>query len=107
MVKSSSIVLLHASSALSYAILFNKPTVFLTSKDLNKSWVGPAINSFAQFMSVKAINMNKDLDKKINIQNLLKINKEKYKNYLDQFLKVPNSKDIPLWEIVTEYVQNQ
>jgi len=58
-------------------------------------------------MSVKAINMNKDLDKKINIQNLLKINKEKYKNYLDQFLKVPNSRDIPLWEIVTEYVQNQ
>jgi len=107
LVKSSSIVLLHASSALSYAILFNKPTVFLTSKDLNKSWIGPEINSFAQFMSVKAINMNKDLDKKINIQNLLKINKEKYKNYLDQFLKVPNSKDIPLWEIVTEYVQNQ
>lgn len=107
LVKNSSIVLLHASTALSYAILFNKPTIFLTSKDLNKSWVGPHIHSLAQFMNVKAINMNKDLDKKINMQNLLKINKEKYKNYLDQFLKAPNSRDIPLWEIVSEYVQNQ
>ena len=34
----------------------------------------------------------------------LKIDHDRfYKNYLDQYVKVPNSPHLPLWEIFTEY----
>ena len=47
--------------------------------------------------------MDNDLNKPLDLQNLLKIDESKYKNYLDQYLKVPNSPDVPLWEIFTQY----
>ena len=39
-------------------------------------------------------------------QNLLKIDAGRYKNYLDQYIKVPNSPDVPLWEIFTNYIKS-
>ena len=50
--------------------------------------------------------MDNDLTKPLDLQNLLKIDESKYKNYLDQYLKVPNSPDVPLWEIFTNYIKS-
>ena len=51
--------------------------------------------------------MDNDLNKPLNLQNLLKIDEGRYKNYLDQYLKVPNSPDVPLWEIFTDHLKNE
>ena len=50
--------------------------------------------------------MDNDLNKPLDLQILSKIDKDKYKNYLGQHLKVPDSPDIPLWEIVTKYLKD-
>ena len=99
------VVLLHQSTSFSFAVLFNKPTVFLTSNKLRNSWIGPRIDNLAKILNGKVINMNNDLNKPLDLQNLLKIDENKYKNYLDQYLKVPNSPDIPLWEIFTDFIK--
>ena len=106
LVKNSSLVLLHASTSVAYAILFKKPTIFLTSYNLRKSWIGPRINNLAKVVNGQIINMDNDLNKPLDLQNLLKIDESKYKNYLDQYLKVPNSPDVPLWEIFTNYIKS-
>jgi len=105
-VKDSSLVLLHASTALSYAVLFSKPTLFLTSNDLSNSWIGPRINNFAKILNGKLINMNSSFNDIPVFNNLLKFDKEKYKSYKDQYLKMPNSLEIPLWEIFTRNIEN-
>jgi len=105
-VKDSSLVLLHASTALSYAILFSKPTLFLTSNELKNSWIGPRINNLAQVVNSKLININSSLPDFSTFNNLLKFDKEKYKNYKDQYLKMPNSLEIPLWEIFIRNIEN-
>ena len=107
LVKNSSMVLLHSSTALSYAILFKKPAIFLTSNQLKKSWIGPKIDTFAKVVNGQLINMDDDFNKPLNLHSLSKIDKGKYKNYLDQYIKVPNSPDIPLWEIVTDYIKHK
>ena len=107
LVKNSSAVLLHSSTALSYAILFKKPAIFLTSDTLKKSWIGPRIDKFAKIINAQVFNMNSDLNKSLDIQNLLIIDESKYKNYFDQYLKAPNSPDIPLWEIFTKYIKGK
>ena len=98
--------MLHASTAVAYAILFKKPTIFLTSYNLKKFWMGPRINNLAKVVNGQIINMDNDLNKPLDLQNLLKIDESKYKNYLDQYLKVPNSPDVPLWEIFTNYIKS-
>ena len=107
LVKNSNAVLLHCSTAISFAILFKKPIFFLTSNKLSKSWIGPKIFSFARVLDSRPINMNNNLNEKLDFQNLFKINEAKYKNYLDQYLKVPNSPEIPLYQIVTEYLKKE
>ena len=64
------------------------------------------INNLAKVVNGQIINMDNDLNKPLDLQNLLKIDESKYKNYLDQYLKVPNSPDVPLWEIFTNYIKS-
>jgi hypothetical protein len=105
LVRNSSAVLLHASTAISYAVLFKKPTIFLTSNKLKNTWIGPRIENLAKIVNAKVLNMNDDLNKPLNSKDLLKIDEEKYKNYVDQYLKVPNSPDIPLWKIFLDFIK--
>ena len=106
LVKNSNMVLLHQSTAFAFAVLFNKPAIFLTSNKLRNSWIGPRIDNAAKNVNGQIINMDNDLNKPLDLQNLLKIDAGRYKNYLDQYIKVPNSPDVPLWEIFTNYIKS-
>ncbi len=105
LVRDSNMVLLHQSTSFSFAVLFNKPAVFLTSNKLRNSWLGPRIDNFAKIINGQIINMDNDLNKPLNLQNLLKIDAGRYKNYLDQYIKVPHSPNKPLWEIFTDFIK--
>lgn len=107
LVKNSSLTLLHDSTAISFAILFNKPTLFLTSNHLNKTQFGPRIKNIAKILNNKIINMDNCLEKKIDIQNLFQIDHKKYKNFLDQYIKVPDSPNLPIWEIFIKQIKNK
>ena len=104
-VKNSSLVFLHSSTAVSYAVLFSKPTVFLTSNELEKSWIGSKIVNFSKALNGKIINMNNSLDCNSDMKNLFNFDKHKYQEYKDMYKKFPNTPDVPLWEIFTKYIK--
>ena len=106
LVKNSKIVLLHASTSMSFAVLFRKPAIFLTSNELDQSWIGPTIKDFAKLMNSQIINISDELNKPLDIERLSKIDEAKYKYYLDEYIKMPNSPDLPLWKIFTNYISN-
>ena len=68
-----------------------------------KSWIGPRIDNFSKVLNGILVNMSVDTNERLNLQSLLKIDEHKYKNYLDQYIKVPNSPSLPLWEIFAQY----
>ena len=103
LVKDSSMVLLHSSTSISYAILFEKSIIFLTSDELKKSWIGPRIFNLSKVINSKLINMS-DLNYNFDVKNLFNFDQNKYQEYKDQYLKYPNSPDIPLWEIFTKNI---
>ena len=39
-------------------------------------------------------------------RNLPKVNEEKYQRYIDQYVKMPNSPNLPLWKIIGDYLTN-
>ena len=106
LIKNSSLVLGHNSTALSFAVLFKKPIINLTSQELKKSWLGPDIEMYCKSIGGKMINMDENINKQINLEELLKIDEVKYKEFKDNYLKVPQSPDIPLWEIVSNNLIN-
>ena len=107
LVKNSSLTLLHDSTAISFAILFNKPTLFLTSNHLNKSQFGPRIKNVAKTVNSRIINMDDFLQKKIDTKYLFQIDQDKYKDYLDQYIKIPNSPNLPIWEIFSKQIKEK
>ena len=106
LIKDSSLVLTHTSTAISLAMLFKKPTIILTSNELKKSWLGNQISDFAKFTNMEAINIDQNLNTQINLKELLKVNEEKYQRYIDQYVKMPNSPNLPLWKIISDYLTN-
>ena len=78
----------------------------MTSKELKKSWLGPDIEMYCKSIGGKMINMDENINKQINLDELLKIDEAKYKEFKDNYLKVPQSPDIPLWEIVSNNLIN-
>ena len=105
LVKDSSGVLLHASTSISYAILFKKPALFLTSNKLKKCRLGHTIENFPKLLNSSIINIDSNLNTRLEAASLFKIDEKRYKNYKDQYLKVPNSQDLPVWEIFTQYIK--
>ena len=107
LIKNSSLVMLHSSTALSFAILFKKPTIFITTDELKKSWLRPRIKNFSKQVGRKPVNIDEDLGPQLNLKEIFMFDKEKYSNYINQYLKAPNSPDIPLWEIVCNFLNNK
>lgn len=106
LVMNSRVTLVHQSTSLSYAILFKKPLIFLISNELAKSWLGPSIEIFSEILNSLLINMDNFSNKAFDTKTFLKIDEKKYKNYLDNYIKVPNSPDLPIWEIFAKEIKN-
>ena len=87
----SKLVLTHCSTSRSYAILYNKPMIYLTSNKISKTWFGKEIIENCKLTSSHIINLDKI---NLNVSNLLKINSKKYKKYKDKFLVHPKADNI-------------
>ena len=82
-------VFLHGSTSVSYAVLFKKNIVYLTCKEL--LWMQKRIKYFQSYTGGQILNISAKVNKKEFFKNL-KFNKEKYLNYVDNFIKHPKAK---------------
>ena len=98
LVKQSRLVLCHHTTALSFANLFYKPVVFLTSSELDKDYEGPYINMMAEWFGKKPIFIDRDNNIDWNFE--LSVPKEHYYNYRQAYIKTDHSEDLPFWQIV-------
>lgn len=98
LIRESKLVLSHGSTALSFANLFYKPVVFMTSSELNRSYQGPLIVEMAKHFGKKPIfiDENNDIDWKVE----LTVDKNHYNNYRRDYIKTKHSEDLPFWQIV-------
>ena len=81
----ASIVVAHFTNALQYAVIFDKPIVFLDSKYFN-SYIRESINYFTkEFKSLK-VNLSNFNSKQIKDFYTKKFNKENYQNYKQNYL---------------------
>ena len=83
-IKHSCGAITHDSNAISFAVLNNKPLIFITTSDLDNSRFGKRIRYHSKFFGCKPINIDYLNKNKFYFPI---IDKKVYFNYINKFLK--------------------
>jgi len=106
LVKDASFVLAHMSTSINFAILFNKPILFITLDRMQnlrstKANTGLYIDKITSDLMTVPVNIDHMND--VNLEELLHINQYAYDRYKNNYIKKDGSPDLPFWEIFSSY----
>jgi hypothetical protein len=104
LVRDASIVLCHQSTSISFAVLWKKPLIYLTTNEINSSFLGPRILLCSRLLAAPLYNVD-HLNVIPSIESLTMINETAYAKYKEQYIKLPNTPEIPLWDIFAQYIK--
>lgn len=90
LVKFSEFVLSHCSTANSFAVIYNKPILFLINDDLEDSDIGNDIKAASLALASKPINISQSYEIKTLLENL-NIDSKKYADYKYRYIKKNNN----------------
>jgi hypothetical protein len=102
LIKSSRLVFAHASTAISFAILWRRPLVFLTSDEIAKSWYAPWIDAARLIIGARLVNV----DHLLTPAHDEAIDQSAYAHYEASFIKAADSPDKPMWEILCDALES-
>lgn len=102
----SSLVLSHTSTALSYAILWYKPIITLTSKELDWSFMRGAIREWNIQLSCPLLFMEASQKQYTDAYEKSKnIDFNQYKLYIKNYIKTPEVLEEEPWEEFSRFIQ--
>lgn len=107
LVRDAALVLCHGSTSVSFAVLWRKPILFLTTNDLIPSYLGPNIALLRSLLRAPLINIDEKNNPLPNIKSLLGVDQAAYANYINEYIKRPGTPDFPVWRIFSEFVQRE
>ena len=104
LVASSQLVVMHASTSVSYAVLNSKPVLLAKVPGLPKNHsINIMVDVFSRELDVKVINiLEDDLVPSVFQVN---VNMQKYNNYKNSYVTTDGALELPEWEIVVDAVK--
>jgi len=106
LIKKCGFVIAHASTAINFAVLFNKPVIFITTKELQQNIISSYIESMALNLNKKPIYI--DDPAKIDSEiDYLSVNEKAYAKYKNSYIKKEGSEDLPFWQIFANYIKKK
>ena len=108
LVKQSKMVFAHTSTSISFALLYKKPIVFLTSNEIKVSYDDFRIDSLSRELKCKLFNIDdKSYKNRFNSFNdFNQFNEESYKKFIDNYIKHPNSPNLSIWDNLINKLSN-
>lgn len=100
LIRNARLVFAHASTALSFGVLWQRPLVFLTSKEIRQSWYHPWIVAPQKILGAPLVDIDENLVIPENWTAWLYHNKVAYADYQNTYIKTPGSPDCSIWEIL-------
>jgi hypothetical protein len=97
-------VVCHYTTAVQFAVLFNKPVIFVTTNELTSSAGGKYIETFASTLGKSVINLDGELSS-VEWEKELNIDSQKYDEYRNMYIKTDGSPEIPHWDIVIDHLE--
>ena len=106
LVRDAKLVLCHQSTAVSFAVMWRKPILFLTTNELKSSYLQPGIEVGSALLVAPSINVDKN--EELLATNLLySVDGAAYEKYAEEYIKRPGTPNLPAWQIFAEYVQRE
>lgn len=103
LVKSSSFVIAHSTTSISYAVLFRKPIIFVTTDELKANSQGKVIEKAAAQLNKQPINVNDNFY--IDWTKELLVDERVYGSYKELYIKRSISEDKPFWQIFSDHIK--
>jgi len=104
LIANASLVITHASTATQWAILLKKPIILVSTDEVERGDSMQYIQGLAQELGKRIWNLNRDLEQ-MKFCHDMQINDQKYKSYIDKYVKFPGSPEKPVWEIVIDRLE--
>jgi hypothetical protein len=109
LVKDCSFVIVHASTSVNFAILYQKPIIFLTMDAFNKnegiSRMGEIIENMASQLGKIPHNLDDPLSIDFDKEMVIQINA--YEAYKNKYIKKEGSQELEMWQILADYIKKK
>lgn len=105
LIRSSELVVCHASASLSYAVIWRKPVLFMTSDELEKCDYKVHIDEMARILQRPIFNIDRFhevTDEELQLAINLPVDESAYSKYEEEFIRSSTSPDGHLWEIFAD-----
>jgi hypothetical protein len=103
LVRSSQLVLGHASASLNFPMLWRKPILIMTSDDIENSRLSCYVKARASIIMKKTFNIDrKSWD--LNPKYIMSVNNNCYGDYVKKYIKISEESNKSSWEIFLDYV---
>ena len=104
LIRNCKVVVCHDSTAIQFAVLFEKPVIFVTTNELESLFYDFAHKSeslprFASALGKSVINLDADMDT-VDWERELSFDPGKYSEYKRNYIKIDGSPELPYWDIV-------
>jgi hypothetical protein len=101
----ATVILAHGSTAVSFAILGQKPLVFLSTKELNSAQYGLHIRTMANRLGKKIFNIDRDF--RVPPLNCISADIRRYQAYVNDFICSSEvAEDLP-WDTFLDHIIDQ
>jgi len=106
MIKDAEFIIAHGSTAVNFAVLLQKPIIFITTDeyDNNPYRSGDSIRAFAACFGKIAINVDQDLF--IDWDKELRVDEGLYADYKHCYIKKNGSEELVTWQILANRLKN-
>ncbi len=104
LVRHAELVIAHFSTSISWAVLYDKPILLITSDELAVSSFSPVIYSFSEHLNVRVLNIDSASEDDIAsaIATARSLDNDKRQAFIDLFLKHPDSSDRQIAQIMLD-----
>jgi len=105
LVRDADFCMMHASTSINFCILYQKPILFLTLKELEPLY-GLFIDSFSQEIGSSKIFIDDEFNKDI-IENSLVVNAKEYSRYKENYIKKSGTPEKNSWQIFADFIKEE
>lgn len=106
LVKGAAVVFAHASTAISFAVLWRRPLAFLVSEELRSSWYMPWVLAPQSLLQAPLVDIDNELSGRALAHGGLAIDAARYEAYENTYLRSPAAPDASIWEIFAQGVDS-
>lgn len=97
-VKDAKFVIAHDSTAVNFAVIYNKPVVFIVTQEMIRNYSAAMVYMMASWFGKLPINIDQPLD--VNWVEELSVNKERYEEFKNFFIKKRGTPEVNSWKII-------